>query len=480
MQGRHRDISKRAEKKYEYASKEEFLASSVLDGLHTIDIGGLPLDILYRHRSAATTLVTFHAAATSQASIPIFSGTRMTEEINANVVFVSDPSLVIDEKIKLGWFAGNRHQPLQSVLPEVIRHIVRDTGAQHLIFFGASGGGFASLYYSSLFPGSLAIGVNPRTIVDRSFPTAISRYAQLCWGLSEQQDISNLLSKTIHSDLRIHTPLPPVNTVAYVQNSQDERYINSSLLPYLDAFEDTSHIHLLMKDWGKGHVPADRKFLIELLTLSTARAPRWIDALEELNFLPSPDAAQVAAIRTELKTRRSQREVVVKRRWSQLKTDPASAPVRLLPLDSIRSLIGNNPIIQSKSEQGLQVRWDPSESRRLYLTTFGGGFSSPPTGAGSDVMNCSGEDLIQVQFATEGTEGTGVKSTPITLFVIQYAGTERRRTDTWRFEVDASQSVHSAFVPILAGADSFRLAFLVHSKTDGAFSLRNLQTRHYR
>lgn len=476
MTGQLRDISEIPGAKYAYDSIAQFRASTIRDGLHTINFGGHPMDILYRHRGSDTTIVSFHAATSTATKLPVFSGTSLTADLPANVIFVCDPSLYIDPAVKLAWFAGNRFQDLQTQLPEIIGHIQSDSGAKNLIFFGASGGGFAALYYSSLFPKSLAVGVNPRTIVSESVPAAIERYAEKCWGMVGDSNVKKLLTSTIDSDLRADCRPPSGSTVAYVQNAQDRRYIRQSLIPYVSSFKDSSHIHLLMQNWGEGHVPADRKFLKELLTLATARAPYWDSALEELGFLPSPDTTDIASIQKELKTRSTQREVLVRRRWSQLMQDPTTAAPRKWPLDSLRPLSARHPITSSISNKGLEIRWTLPGARRLYMTTFDGDFSTPPTGPASDITSCLGQSLIEIQFATEGAP----EPVALTLFALQYAGSERRRTDTWKFRVGAERRVHTALVPVLASTDSYRMAFLVHSKVAGGFVLDDLQTKDHR
>lgn len=474
MQTRLRNITQRTEVKHSHASVEEFVSAPVSDGLHTIWFDDFPLDFLYREKYSKTTVIAFHAAATEVSRLPIISATGITEDIDANLVSISDPSLYIDPSVKLGWFAGNRFQKLQVELPKVIRHIRNSTNAKNLIFFGPSGGGFAALYYSSFFPESLAIGVNPRTILANSFRVSIDSYAKACWGASTEAEVDELLASTIHSDLRVHTPLPATNTVAYVQNVQDRRYIKDSLLPYLNGLEDTSHVHLLMKDWGKGHVPADRKFLAGLLKLVAARAPHWDSALEELSFSPSPDAALVANIQKELGTRSAQREIVAK---NSLPEGVQPSFSRIWPLDSLRALRVNHPLTCSPSAGGQQITWTPPGSQRLYITTFRGGFNVPPAGPASILANCEGDSLIEVKFDT-------MRATPdsmgLTLFVLQYSGSDRRQTDTRKFRVGLEQMTHSAIVPILSGAKSFRLVFLVHSKDAGAMTFSGLQVDHYR
>lgn len=476
MVAEFRDISERTEDKHTHESIDEFINTPITDGLHTIKFGGYPLDILYKDKGSKTTIVTFHAATSEITKLPVFSGAKITADLPANVIFVSDPSLYVNPAVKLGWFLGNQYQDLQTQLPRVISHIQASKGAENLIFFGSSGGGFAALYYSSLFANSLAIGVNPRTIIELSVPDALSRYAEHCWGIEDSEDFKDSLFPKVCSDLRFDTPLPATNTVAYVQNVGDKRYISGSLLPYLNGLKDTSHINLFMKDWGKGHVPADRNFLLKLLTLVTARAPHWNSALEELRFLPSPNAVSVEEIRKELRMRPTQINVLAAERLDRLSPMSDEDIVRRpWPLDSVRpykTIVSR----ETAGASGARFQWENPGTGRLYVTTFDGVFGVPPSGPGSEVTKVLGQVLVRVDFVTAASEPHPIQ---ITLFAIQYDQSGRSVTDTWTFEVGMAQERHSALIPLLALTESIRFAFLIHTKEKGAFRLLSLETSHY-
>ena len=95
-----------------FDSVETFLASPALNSAPTeteaisIHYGTAFLDLLVEDRGANTTIVLFHAAIDpSKTTLPIFVGRQIVEEIDANLVFVSDPAL--DHGVSIGWFTGD-------------------------------------------------------------------------------------------------------------------------------------------------------------------------------------------------------------------------------------------------------------------------------------------------------------------------------------------------------------------------------------
>ena len=72
-----------------FSSLREFLVSdpaSLPDGVYEVD-HGLPLFLNWKNRNSDTTVVTFTAAATRQmTTVPVFSGSRTTSHLSANVL----------------------------------------------------------------------------------------------------------------------------------------------------------------------------------------------------------------------------------------------------------------------------------------------------------------------------------------------------------------------------------------------------------
>lgn len=296
-----RDVGSWPDRHFEYDSIEAFLSSDVSAGLISIHNSGPTIDILNRSSDANTTIVMFHAAlVASTTTLPVFAGQHVTEGLDANVVYVADPSLYLDPDLRLAWYAGNQAQQLQSLLVEVIKHIHASNGGKHLVFFGPSGGGFASLWFSRHFPNSLAIAVNPQTIIGRYFPASVAAFAKACFGTTLRSEIDTVLDSSVTSDLRRPYASSYSNTVAYVQNSADLQHVDEHLIPFLNDIQDKKRIHLLMRNWGRGHVVPPKDVISTILSQVVNHAPAWKKPLDQLGFRSNPDEEYVLRERVQV------------------------------------------------------------------------------------------------------------------------------------------------------------------------------------
>src|SRR5699024_7632468 len=179
---RQRIINRALHQVTEFSSIREFLSSEMVPaGISTVLVGGIPLDILVSPsaHTSGTTVFFFHGAIEPHFTLPILSGLGISRDLLVNRVFLSDPSLVLDDKLMLSWYAGNGYQPtLQSDLVKIIAKVSGNLNSERLVFFGGSGGGFAALYYGSYFDDSVVITFNPQTDIKRYHARVVSDYIE--------------------------------------------------------------------------------------------------------------------------------------------------------------------------------------------------------------------------------------------------------------------------------------------------------------
>lgn len=256
-----------------------FLESSVTVGINTIATDSTPIDIHIVDRQSTTTIVVFHAAADpTEVSLPLFVGQQLTEHLPANLIFISDPAL--DRGVPVGWFAGDQSHPFQKDLARIIAHVQDGlTTAEHLIFFGPSAGGFASLYYSHRFPDSLAIVANPQTNIEKYSEDHVELYRQKCWA-------GNALADTgiTYDVVPLYRKSFP-NWVAYLQNEDDALHISEHLGPWKEAVSDHQDRYgILMDDWGPGHAPVPLYLLMGILGFAVEVKGDWKTFLSDGMF----------------------------------------------------------------------------------------------------------------------------------------------------------------------------------------------------
>lgn len=267
---------------YLFNNVDDFLSSEITSGIFSIGYGSGTLDLQLIRRNSSNLVIVFHAAANPETlTLPIFVGHNITRDIDASVLLVSDPSL--DFGIPIGWFAGDAHRSLQQDLTKIIVHVAGDLEAEHLVFQGSSAGGFAAMFYSHQFPGSLAIPVNPQTDVRNYHADKVDLYWQTCWSGSSQTHPTLDL-------LRIYGTSFP-NFVLYLQNRSDEFHVERHYQPWAAKFSDRYRIKwsALFGEWGVGHAAPPPFFQAALLTFALTFKGDWAELLKSEDFEPGPD-----------------------------------------------------------------------------------------------------------------------------------------------------------------------------------------------
>ena len=235
------------------------------------------IDLLIEDRGANTTIILFHAAVDpSKTTLPVFVGRQTVEAIDANLVYVSDPSL--DLGASIGWFTGDETRPFQDDLVTCLSHILasfysdapKTELGRKAVFFGGSAGGFAAMYYSHRFPGSLAVVSNPQTHIGRYFEPHVKAYLKKCWNGRK------LSETTMTFDLVTEYATDFNNYVAYLQNKDDDLHYSQHFLPWSQAVADhPERWRILIGDWGEGHAPAPQPLLMGILGFAATLGGNW-------------------------------------------------------------------------------------------------------------------------------------------------------------------------------------------------------------
>lgn len=274
------------------------LADRIPDGQLEINHRSLPIELLNLPAGSDTTFVFFHGAAEKDVRLPWFVGKGISSGLPVNRIFISDPSLRTAEELRLSWYAGSAAQPdLQEALADIIRRIVRETGGYNLVFFGSSGGGFATLAVSRFFPSSLALAVNPQTSLGRYYKSASNRFMTHGWGMTDRELTE--LPGTVAHDLVRSYQAGFRHTVAYVQNARDWFHIQNHQLPFLEAVGASENVYMLMDRWGPatgdGHTPPPKELLRQSFELLANCRGDWSSALLASGFQQGTRPQDVSA-----------------------------------------------------------------------------------------------------------------------------------------------------------------------------------------
>lgn len=146
-----------------------------------VEFEGLRLPLYYRPGSTPALIVLFHGAV-DQAKRPLpFFQPHFPDASGAHQLAIADPALARSADLKAAWFAGAHDLPLQQVLPRFFMRVAELLKVRRTIYFGASAGGFAALYYAHRHPSSLALVANPQINLLNYLEGPIALYRQRCW-----------------------------------------------------------------------------------------------------------------------------------------------------------------------------------------------------------------------------------------------------------------------------------------------------------
>lgn len=264
-----------------YDNVSNFMDKSCLTtGIHSITASGLPLEILVDLKAGRPIVFFLNGAVprSKDVKLPVFAGLSVVPSGEVSRVYINDPSLYLDQTLSLGWYAGSSQLNLQKILPDIITKIIKVARASKIMFVGGSGGGFASLYYSRLFYGSLAVPWNPQTNILDYVPVHVENYGKVAFGLNDIGASKAQLPNLIDTDLRqLYSSQDSGNYVLYLQNDSDS-HVKDHLVPFLIAQGIESkecdkclgglvkhNIYVHMDNWGDGHAQPAKKFLMPLL-----------------------------------------------------------------------------------------------------------------------------------------------------------------------------------------------------------------------
>src|SRR5699024_6730202 len=107
--------------------------------------------------------------------------------VKANRLFIADPAHYASDEVIIGWFLGTKNWPhYQKHLIDLFGVVNRDYSPSGMVFFGPSAGGYASLYYSSHIPSSIALPINPQTNLTIRSAREIRPLCSSGWGIDPE------------------------------------------------------------------------------------------------------------------------------------------------------------------------------------------------------------------------------------------------------------------------------------------------------
>lgn len=258
---------------------DAFAKGEIPVGITTIHGEAVPIDLYASIKPGAPLLVFLdgNLPRATMAPLPYFSGFGVTpKDRPVSAISISDPSFALAPDLTLAWYAGSEKMALQILLVSILTKAVAVARPSKVVFMGGSGGGFASLFYSSFVQDSIALVWNPQTDIRAYNPAHVEAYARIAFPADFLRlgDPAAVLDRNIVADVSRCYPNAR-NYVIYLQNASDW-HVSGHLAPFLrkqclqlpaapfsGMIDQRLYLHLA--EWGKGHVPPPKEVLTTLL-----------------------------------------------------------------------------------------------------------------------------------------------------------------------------------------------------------------------
>jgi hypothetical protein len=125
--------------------------------------------------------VMLNGAVDRSKPLPVFARWNWGKVLGGHVLSVCDPTLYLDDELRLGWFVGNRTMDPMTALrrtAETVRSVL-GIASDRMVFYGSSGGGFAAMVAAAGLRCGRAIAVNPQTDITHYYPRPVAGIAKV-------------------------------------------------------------------------------------------------------------------------------------------------------------------------------------------------------------------------------------------------------------------------------------------------------------
>lgn len=244
-----------------YPTPAYFTEQEATEGLHTIQIGNQLLDLLIRDRNSPVTVITFQHRVSTRSTYPTLVGEGFTGTVGANLIAIADPSVALDNEVRLAWYLGNRAiGPLRPILQPIIKTALASLKSERLIFFGNSGGGIPALQFAADYPGSIAFTVNPALGINELNESDFNTYMHGCHPGLGRTAFRRVWSKYALS-LSETIPISSDFHAAMYHNANDLKYLDAHHIPFVEARRNDLKIFERLDYDTPGHTPIPKEKL---------------------------------------------------------------------------------------------------------------------------------------------------------------------------------------------------------------------------
>ncbi len=235
--------------------------------------------LYYAGKSQQPLFVMLSAATDrSKHSLPVFNRWTWAQagKFPGHVLCIADPTLELQEDMKLGWYLGTDEHDASEELSRFILRFAEALGisADKIVIWGSSGGGFSALAVTSHIEKATAVAINAQTdIFAYEIARTIEAVKQNCFGNQTAQHIQEHFGPRVNMAQAWRSNRS--SRAILIQNKLDAHHYACHFKPYWEALGGTAeggasadgrHYAWLYND-SNGHAPESEQMVPEILSL---------------------------------------------------------------------------------------------------------------------------------------------------------------------------------------------------------------------
>lgn len=182
--------------------------------------------------------VFFNGAVDLKKVQPAFQRWSWAEHFDGHCIFIYDPTIYSIEEANLCWYSGREKYNMHNVIRKFVSQIQDVLGFtnEQTIFYGSSGGGFASIAIGSQFKGSTSVAINPQIYIRNYSQRLVENYISKAFPNTSIDDFHSKFpdqSNAVHIVKKYNEQ----HKIVYFQNTLDESHYNKHMKIFADAFD---------------------------------------------------------------------------------------------------------------------------------------------------------------------------------------------------------------------------------------------------
>lgn len=251
-----------------------------------VRVGPLTYNLLTGKRRRGRLFVLLRGAETDRKNLPLprFSRFSWRDRFPGTVVCIADPTLYLDDELKLGWYFGAPDHDVVQHVARIVEVLCAKLGlaVEDTVFYGSSGGGYAAMQCAArLGRGATAVAINPQTEVLRyTVLRSVDAFLKVCTGGMTRERATQRFGPRL-SALRSWQRDPAGESrCLIVQNIVDREHYQGHFRPFADIFglpdngrTTDGRMASIVYDHPSGHAAEPDTLFAQIL--ETALALKW-------------------------------------------------------------------------------------------------------------------------------------------------------------------------------------------------------------